>query len=143
MGGNVPTIDCVQKGTRAYNCYTTLRVDNQCTSYKGEMTEDCKRLLNSIGFVWVALSPRTVRKGATWDENASSTTVVAYKKESIHIWFHNATRKINNSAIGLASNVIGEKLIEKRKRRLDSTGFVWEFSRRTKSSTCQQEKESN
>ena len=71
MRGNITTTSCERKGTQGYSGSSTIQhgiwVDNQRTASENKkMTEERKRLLNSIGFVWDRKAPGT--SVATWEE---------------------------------------------------------------------------
>jgi len=106
-------------------------VNNQRITYKNKnmMTEERKRLLNSIGFVWVALSPGNVHNSATWEKMYQR--LVAYKTEHKDT---NVPRKYKKDPqLGTWVNTQrttykNKTMTEERKCLLDSFGFVWKLS---------------
>jgi len=90
------------------------------------MTEERKRLLISIGFVWNTLSQGTVRNDVTWDELYQR--LVAYKME--HKDTNVPTKYIKDPQLGRwvhtqRTAYKKKKMMEVRKRHLVSIGFVW------------------
>jgi len=105
-------------------------VHNQRVNYRTKkMTEERKRLLNYIGFVWDGNAPGT--STATWEEMYQR--LVAYKQE------HNDTnvpRKYNEDPklgrwVSYQRTVYRNKqMTEERKRFLNYIGFVWDRKRK-------------
>jgi len=103
-----------------------LWVGTQRKTYKEKkITEERKRFLNSIGFVWDGKAPGT--NTATWEE--MSQRLVAYKKE------HNDTRvpkgynkdpKLGTWVHNQRATYRKKKMTEEHKRLLNSIDFLWD-----------------
>jgi len=104
-------------------------VNNQRQACRNKLiTEERKRLLNCIGFVWDGKAQQDCRYTTRWEERYER--LVAYKKE------HNDTRVparyekdpqfgrwVNSQRYACRKNSITEE----RKRLLNSIGFVWTY----------------
>jgi len=95
-------------------------VNNQRTAYKKKKkAEECKRLLNSIGFVWGAIT-------VTWEEMYER--LVAYKMEHNHCMVPKQDKEdpqlrtwVNTQRRSFREN----KMTDRRTRLLNSVSFVW------------------
>ena len=85
------------------------------------MTEERKRLLNSIGFVWGGIIST-----ATWEEMYQR--LVAYKKEHMDVNVPKRYKKDPQLGdwVGTQRKVYkNKKMTKEHKRLLDSIGFAW------------------
>ena len=93
------------------------------------MTEERKQLLDSIGFE-CDLSTKNI---AAWEEMYQR--LVEYKKEYKDTKapaFCKKDPKLGRWVYNQRSTYRNKKMMEERKQRLDSIGFVWELSTRNK-----------
>jgi len=100
-------------------------VNSQRYAYRREkITVERKRLLNYIGFVWAVRPQRT--STATWEEMFER--LVAFKKEHKNTKIpqdYKEDPELGTWVMNQRATYRKKKMTEKRKRLLNSIGFVW------------------